>query len=291
MGAEHIGDAHGAGAIASGDELLSHPLFLQELPGAEPGARRDEVTDAGSPGRKRIGRAVRTRPGMDGEGLRAPPERRNVVSMENQKLLKVLRQQGLVSKPARGASAAVQDEHERGVSWGVFLVAVVVVLGIGVALGFGVSERVQERELLWRWLLDRSERTIDAVANRYGEVWLKQLRLDAVASPYLESQLKAQREHLEHLGTAMLVDEPVRSQEGGPETEIIFVNGTETEIVYYWIDHDGDEHYWGRVAPESGACQDTYEGHAWVVKNDDGETLSVFYAALPGTLILEMPPG
>ena len=214
-----------------------------------------------------------------------------MVSMENQKLLKVLRQQGLVSKPARGASAAVQDEHERGVSWGVFLVAVVVVLGIGVALGFGVSERVQERELLWRWLLDRSERTIDDVANRYGEVWLKQLRLDAVASPYLGSQLKAQREHLEHLGTAMLVDEPVRSQEGGPETEIIFVNGTETEIVYYWIDRDGDEHYYGRVAPESGACQHTYEGHAWIVKNDAGETLSVFYAALPGTLILEMPPG
>ena len=75
MGAEHIGDAHGAGAIASGDELLSHPLFLQELPGAEPGARRDEVTDAGSSGRKRIGRAVRTVPGWTGK---ACGRRRNV---------------------------------------------------------------------------------------------------------------------------------------------------------------------------------------------------------------------
>ena len=209
--------------------------------------------------------------------------------MEDRKLLKVLRRQGLVSKPAPGASAAVHDEHERGVSWGVFLVAVVVVMGIGVALGFGVSERVQERELLWRWLLDRSERTINDVAYRYGEVWLKQLRLDASSSPFLENQLKAQRAHLEHLGTAMLADEPVRSLEGGRETEIIFVNGTESEIVYYWIDRDGDEHYYGRVAPESGACQNTYEGHAWVVKNDAGETLSVFYAALPRTLILEMP--
>ena len=75
MGAEHIGDAHGGGAIASGDELLSHPLFLHELPGAEPGARRDEVTDAGSPGRKRIGRAVRTAPGWTGK---ACGRRRNV---------------------------------------------------------------------------------------------------------------------------------------------------------------------------------------------------------------------
>ena len=209
--------------------------------------------------------------------------------MEDRKLLTALRRQGLLSKPARGAPTAMHDEHGRGVSWGAFLVVVVGVLGIGVALGFGVSERVQERELLWRWLLDRSERTIDDVAYRYGELWLKQLRLDASSSPFLEGQLETQREHLEHLGTAMLADEPVRSLDGGPETEIIFLNGTESEIVYYWIDQDVDEHYYGRVAPNSGACQHSFEGHAWVVKNDDGETLSVFYAVLPRTLILEMP--
>ena len=60
-----------------------------------------------------------------------------------------------------------------------------------------MSERVQERDLLWRWLLDRSERTVDDVAYRYGELWLKQLRLDAGSAPVLEGQLKIQRKHLE----------------------------------------------------------------------------------------------
>ena len=219
--------------------------------------------------------------------------------MEDRKLLKTLRRQGLVSKSTPGASAAVHDEHERGVGWGVFLVAVVVVLGIGVALGFGVSERVQERELLWRWLLDRSERTINDVAYRYGELWLKQLSLDASSSPFLEGQLKAQRAHLEHLGRAMLATEPapatdqepsLQSTMGGSETEIVFVNGTESEIAYYWVDQDGFDHYYGRVAPRSGACQHTFAGHVWVAKNAVGENLSVFRAALPSSLAVVTLP-
>ena len=62
------------------------------------------------------------------------------------------------------------------------------------------------------------------------------------------------------------------------------MNGTDSEIVYYWIDHDGDEHHYGRVAPRSGVCQHTVEGHAWVVKDDDDENLLLFYAVLPRTL-------
>ena len=111
--------------------------------------------------------------------------------------------------PVDGAPAA-GDEYGRGVSWGVFLVVVVGVLCIGVALGFGASERLQQRELLWRWLLDRSERTVDDVAYRFGELWLKQLRLDANSPDYdaSESRIRTQREQLEHLGRAMVDDEP-----------------------------------------------------------------------------------
>ena len=205
--------------------------------------------------------------------------------MDDRKLLKAVRRHGLLSKSADGVPTAMRDDKpERGVSWGFFLIVVPVVLCIGVALGFGVSERVQERELLWRWLLGRSERTVDDVAYRYGQLWLKQLRLDASSTPILEGQLKIQREHLEHLGTAMLADEPVRSMDGGADTEIIFLNGTETAIAYYWIDHAGDEHYYGRIGPKSGVCQHSFEGHAWVVRNDEGEPLSMFYAVLPSTL-------
>jgi len=208
------------------------------------------------------------------------------------------RSSGLLSEPADAPTAA-RDEHGRGVSWAVFLVVVVGVLCIGVALGFGVSERVQERELLWRWLLDRSERTVDDVAYRYGELWLKQLSLDASSSPFLEGQLKAQRAHLEHLGRAMLAAEPapatdqepsLQSTMGGSETEIVFVNGTESEIAYYWVDQDGFDHYYGRVASRSGACQHTFEGHVWVVKNAVGENLSVFRAALPSSLAVVTLP-
>ena len=69
---------------------------------------------------------------------------------------------------------AGRRDGDRGkVSWGVFMLVVVGVLCIGVAAGFGVSERLQQRELLWRWLLDRSERTADDVAYRFeGHVWV-----------------------------------------------------------------------------------------------------------------------
>ena len=212
---------------------------------------------------------------------------------------------------------ATRDEDGRGVSWGVFLLVVAGVLCIGVALGFGVSERVQQRELLWRWLLERSDRTIDAVAYRYGELWLKQLRLDANSSDYdaLASRITIQREQLERLGTAMVDDEPaqavnveprecnpysdqwarlpvfepyllpnLRSTGGGGETEIIFVNCTRSEIAYYWVDRDGVERYYGRIAPNSDAIQHSFEGHIWVVKNSNGIDLSVFRAALARSL-------
>ena len=213
--------------------------------------------------------------------------------MDDRKLRKAIRRQGLLSRPAHGAPEAVHDEHGRGVSWAVFLIVVFWVLCVGAALGFGVSERLQERELLWRWLLHRSERTIDDVAYRYGELWLKQLRLDPNTSPVLEGRLKAQRERLEQLGTAMLADEPapatnleldLRSTMGGTETEIVFVNGTEAEIAYYWVDEDGFDHYYGHVAAGSGACQHTFEGHVWVVKDGVGGTLSVYRATLLGNL-------
>ena len=223
--------------------------------------------------------------------------------------------------PVDGAPAA-GDEYGRGVSWGVFLVVVVGVLCIGVALGFGASERLQQRELLWRWLLDRSERTVDDVAYRFGELWLKQLRLDANSPDYdaSESRIRTQREQLEHLGRAMVDDEPapatnlergecnlysdqwerlrvfdpyllpnLRSEDGGRETEIIFVNCTGSEVAYYWVDRDGVERYYGRIAPKSDAIQHSFEGHVWVVKNGNGVDLAVFRAALPKSLAFVEP--
>lgn len=206
--------------------------------------------------------------------------------------------------------------------------AVIGVLCTGVALGFGVSERLQQRELLWRWLLDRSERTVDDVAYRIGELWLKQLRLNANSADHavLEGRIRIEREHLEHLGRTMIDDEPapeanpeslgpegreecnlysdrwerlravdpyllanLRSAGGGGETQVIFVNCTESEIAYYWIDRDGVEHYYGRIAPGSDTIQHSYEGHVWVAKDGNGAILSVFRAALTRSLAFVTP--
>ena len=200
---------------------------------------------------------------------------------------------------------AGRDEDGRKISWGVFIMVVVGVLCIGIAAGFGVSERLQQRELLWRWLLDRSERTIEDVAYRFGELWLQQLRLDVNSPHYdaLEARISTQRELLERLGREMVDDKPtpectaypgrwerlrvfdpyllpnLRSTRGGAETEIIFVNCTGSEIAYYWVDRDGVERYYGRIAPKSDAIQHSFEGHIWVAKNSADVDLSVFRAA------------
>ena len=58
--------------------------------------------------------------------------------MEDRKLLRAVRRHGLLSESAHGVPTAMRDEHERGVSWGFFLVVVPVVLCIGVALSVSV---------------------------------------------------------------------------------------------------------------------------------------------------------
>ena len=70
----------------------------------------------------------------------------------------------------------------------------------------------------------------------------------------------------------------LRSTDQGGETAIIFVNCTESEIAYYWVDRDGAERYYGRLAPNSEAIQHSFEGHVWVVKDNAASNLSVFRA-------------
>ena len=161
------------------------------------------------------------------------------------------------------------------------------------------------------------------MAYRFGELWLKQLRLNANSSDYaaLTSRIKTQREHLERLGRTMVDGEPtpataslsvvactqpsgprlrtfdpyllpnLRSTDIGGETEIVFVNCTDSEIDYYWVDRDGVGRYYGRVAPGSDVIQHTFDGHVWVVKNGAGVNQSVFRAARSVSLAFVLPEG
>ena len=70
----------------------------------------------------------------------------------------------------------------------------------------------------------------------------------------------------------------LKSGDDDTETAIIIVNVTETEIAYYWVDYEGNEKFYGNIAPDAFVNQHTYMGHIWLIKDVDGDTLAVFRA-------------
>ncbi|MXV72849.1 hypothetical protein F4Z99_01070 [Candidatus Poribacteria bacterium] len=70
----------------------------------------------------------------------------------------------------------------------------------------------------------------------------------------------------------------LKSEDDDTETAIIFVNGTETEVAYYWVDYEGNEKFYGKIAPDAFVNQHTYAGHIWVIKDVNGQNLAVFRA-------------
>ena len=70
----------------------------------------------------------------------------------------------------------------------------------------------------------------------------------------------------------------LKSGDDDAETAVIFVNGTDTEIAYYWVDYEGNEKSYGRITPDAFVNQHTYVGHVWLIKDVDGRNLAVFRA-------------
>ena len=71
----------------------------------------------------------------------------------------------------------------------------------------------------------------------------------------------------------------LKSEDDDRRTAIIFVNATKSEIAYYWVDSEGNEESYGKIAPDSFVNHHTYAGHVWLVKDMDGQNLAVFRAA------------
>ena len=71
----------------------------------------------------------------------------------------------------------------------------------------------------------------------------------------------------------------LKSHGGNTETVIIVVNSTETEIAYYWVNYEGNEISYGKIAPGAFANQHTYAGHVWLIKDASGSSFAVFRAA------------
>jgi len=70
----------------------------------------------------------------------------------------------------------------------------------------------------------------------------------------------------------------LRSGDSRTETAIIFVNLTEAEIAYYWVDGAGKERHYGKITAGDFVNQHTYTGHIWLVKDADSVNLAVFRA-------------
>ncbi|RKU16008.1 hypothetical protein C6503_13065 [Candidatus Poribacteria bacterium] len=70
----------------------------------------------------------------------------------------------------------------------------------------------------------------------------------------------------------------LRSGDSRTETAIIFVNLTEAEMAYYWVDGEGEEKRYGKIAAGEFGTQHTYAGHIWLVKDANSGNLAVFRA-------------
>lgn len=70
----------------------------------------------------------------------------------------------------------------------------------------------------------------------------------------------------------------LKSGDDNTETALLFVNSTKAEIAYYWVDYEGNEKFYGKIAPDAFVNQHTYAGHVWLIKDVDGNNLAVFRA-------------
>ncbi|MFM2163658.1 MAG: hypothetical protein RL325_95 [Planctomycetota bacterium] len=76
-----------------------------------------------------------------------------------------------------------------------------------------------------------------------------------------------------------LSPERKRSRRNGPSSGLRFANRLDEAVEIVWIDAGGAERPYGRIGPRSERRQQTYGGHAWMVRTAAGETLGFVVAA------------
>ena len=66
---------------------------------------------------------------------------------------------------------------------------------------------------------------------------------------------------------------PTASGEGGADTTFTVVNQRSSPVRLFWLNRQGRRQSYGEVAPGATREQHTYEGHAWLVANEEGVRL------------------
>ena len=73
----------------------------------------------------------------------------------------------------------------------------------------------------------------------------------------------------------------IRSLDGQPATQVIFLNETGELLRLFWLDFDGKRQSYGEVPPGAQG-QSTFATHAWLVETPDGRVLGIY---VPDTTI------
>jgi dipeptidyl aminopeptidase/acylaminoacyl peptidase len=69
------------------------------------------------------------------------------------------------------------------------------------------------------------------------------------------------------------------SRVGGKPALICFENNTDNDLTYHWVQPDGSRKQYGVIETGKSRQVQTYDGHAWIVQDTDGETVAAFVAS------------
>lgn len=82
---------------------------------------------------------------------------------------------------------------------------------------------------------------------------------------------------------------PTCSTGNGPASRMTIINGTRGGIDRFWVDYQCNEVSYGRIARGERATQDSFVGHVWRFRDDDGDLLrEVVLSASPEETV-ELP--
>ncbi len=82
-------------------------------------------------------------------------------------------------------------------------------------------------------------------------------------------------------------DAPRASTQTGAETELQFMNRTNSAVELYWLDTDGQRRSYGKLAAGGKRSQHTFAGHVWMAVDAAGRDLAAFQAETnPGEAII-----
>ncbi|QDU83382.1 Prolyl tripeptidyl peptidase precursor [Planctomycetes bacterium Pla163] len=79
-------------------------------------------------------------------------------------------------------------------------------------------------------------------------------------------------------GATLAVTERRRSGPGRGESSVLFANDSSVTVRLVWLDADGGERDYARVAPGEQHAQHTFAGHVWLVRSGDDREFGPFEA-------------